>query len=146
MKNYEGIIYAALASVPAILVILWNLFQHNKRIEDIRDTLRAEINSSKHETLLKMGDISEQNKIALTKLSSLEDDMKRTMMNIDNLNNQSKDYIRELTESKTKLEALRVAEIEQKPNFKIMNETLLFLKKSNDDNRESIKFNYRKFH
>lgn len=136
--NYEGILYTALASAPAILAILWSLFQHNKRIEDIRDTLRAEIKSSKDETLLKMGDLSEQNKISLTKLSSLEEDLKRTLLNIDDLNRQSKDFIRELTESKIKLEALRLAEIEQKSNFKELNENLSILKKSTSDNKDSL--------
>ncbi len=136
--DYEAILYTALASIPAILVLLWSMFQNNKRIEDIRDTLRAEIRSSKNETLLKMGGLSEENKIALTKLSSLEEDLKRTLSKVDDLNNKSNDFIRELTENKTKLEVLNSLENEQKSNIKELNDTLLIIKKSTDDNKNSI--------
>lgn len=134
----DNVFYAALASVPAILVLLWSMFQQNKRVEDIRDVLRAEIKSSKNETLEKMSSLNEQNIIALTKLTSVEEDLKRTLQNISSLNNQSNDFIRELTESKTKLEFLKSIEAEQKSNIKELNDTLLIIKKSTSNNKDSL--------
>jgi chromosome segregation ATPase len=43
IPTLQSALAVALATIPALLTVLWSIWQHNKRIEDIRDTLRAEI-------------------------------------------------------------------------------------------------------
>ena len=43
IPTLQNSLAVALATVPALLTVLWSIWQHNKRIDDVRDTLRAEI-------------------------------------------------------------------------------------------------------
>ncbi|NID13445.1 hypothetical protein [Fibrivirga algicola] len=94
----------ALASIPALVTVLWSMWQHNKRVEDVRDLLRSEIKSSSNEILINLEKTKQEIQIVSTKFSNLEQDVKRSLIGIDSINHSSKEFIRSIAEHNVKLD------------------------------------------
>ncbi len=104
----------ALASIPTLSAVLWSMWQHNKRVDDARELLRAEIKSSTSEVLLAVETVKQRIEITSSKLSSLEQDIKRSIYGIDSINDQFKEFVHNLAEQRVKIETLREEEKQQR--------------------------------
>jgi len=66
----------ALASIPALLTVLWSIWQHNKRIEDVRDVLRSETVAKASELLASQREIGQRLETIGYRLGRIEEDVK----------------------------------------------------------------------
>ncbi|MEZ0611974.1 hypothetical protein ACAW74_25905 [Fibrella sp. WM1] len=104
----------ALASIPALLTVLWSIWQHNKRVDDLRDLLRAEIKSSGSEILLAVEGAKQKIETISSKVTGLEEDIKRSLAGIDSINQNSKEATRSIIENAIKLRSVSNDISEQK--------------------------------
>lgn len=105
--DFQTALAIALASIPTLVTILWSIWQHNKRVDDARELLRAEMKSNSSEVLVSIETVKQKIEIVSSKLTSLEEDVKRSLNGVENLNLSSKEYIRSITEHNVKLENLK---------------------------------------
>ena len=119
----------ALASVPALLTVLWSLWQHNKRVDDARELLRAEIKGSSSEVLIAVEAVKQRFEVVSTRLSGIEADMKRALTGLDTLDTHTIEVAKTIAEHNVKLEMLFKGGHDQKSNHKDLKKDVAAIQK-----------------
>lgn len=96
----------ALASIPALVTVMWSLWQHNKRVDDARDMLRAEIKSSSSEVLVSVESVKQKIESVAERIWSVEADMKRALSGVTLLNEQTVAFTRESALGQSRIESV----------------------------------------
>lgn len=136
--DFQSILAIFLASLPIILTVLLSMWQHNKRVDDSREILQAEIKSSFNETLVCIEAVKQRIEIISTKMTSLEEDVKRSLNGIEKLHINSNEFVRTATEHRLKLESIKDEAQEQKMHNSEIKEELIKTMKTTASVEKSI--------